>query len=65
MIFFVTILVGFCIVYITRPEPELIIKLPDKNNASDITYIDDNGVCYKYEPVSAQCDMCDAKICKK
>jgi hypothetical protein len=38
------IILGICIMYILKPKPEIILKMPNESNI----YIDNNNVCYKY-----------------
>ncbi len=40
--------VGFFIVYVTAPAPKIIMKYPTIENIRDTTYVDENGICYKY-----------------
>lgn len=60
--FFVTLLIGFFVVYISQPKPDIILKMPNPRNCNDITYIDDNDICYKYAPVELDCDLCHNNI---
>jgi hypothetical protein len=54
--FFISLCVGFFLVYITVPKPKVIIKYPNLDNYNDLTYVDDSGVCYKYKPVEVDCN---------
>lgn len=49
--FILGLFIGFLIVYITK-EPIVITKLPKPNK--DL-YLDDSGVCYKYDKVKIDC----------
>ena len=42
------LLLGFFVVYITSPRPEMIIKYPTIDNIRNTRYVDENGTCYKY-----------------
>jgi len=42
---FIFIIIGVGIMYISAPEPKIILKMPNDNNV----YIDTNNVCYKYK----------------
>ena len=42
--------IGFLWVYVFTPPPLLIFKYPSLNSKSE-TYVDENGTCYKYNPV--------------
>lgn len=53
--FFLSLLIGFFIVYICYPVPKIIIKYPNPNTANNILYIDDNNVCYKYRTEKIKC----------
>ena len=46
--------IGFLLVYITAPKPQLIIKNPTLTDLNN-TYVDDNNVCYKYKAVEVSC----------
>jgi len=59
--FFVAIFVGFLFVYITKLEPKIVIKNPNPDNIDDITYIDDNKVCYKYKKEKVKCPLDQTK----
>lgn len=53
--FIVTMLIGFFVVYVISPEPIIILKQPNPKNASDITFVDDNNVCYRYGVEETTC----------
>jgi hypothetical protein len=53
--FFISLFIGFFIVYITAPKPIVIVKYPTVKNAGKILYEDDNGVCYKYKALEVNC----------
>ena len=53
--FFVSLLIGFFIVYVTSPDPDIVIKHPNPDNIDNLTYIDDNDVCYKYSKKKITC----------
>lgn len=53
--FFIALFIGFFIVYITSPSPKVILKNPNPDNIDNITYIDDNNVCYKYKKTKIKC----------
>jgi hypothetical protein len=56
-------LIAFCIglfyTYISQPNIELVTKYPTLYN--DLTYVDDAGVCYKYQVVETPCPN-DGKV---
>ena len=59
--FFIALLVGFFAIYIITPPPKVVLKNPTPQNAKNITYIDDNNVCYKYKEKQIDCPL-DPKI---
>ena len=52
---FISLFIGFFLVYITSPKPTVIVKYPTVKNAGKILYEDNNGVCYKYKAVEVNC----------
>lgn len=54
--FFISLFIGFFLVYITSPKPKVIVKYPTVKNAGKILYKDDSGVCYKYRAVEVDCN---------
>ena len=52
--FLLSLFIGFLLVYITAPKPEMIIKHPTLKN-HDTTYIDEMNVCYKYHKQEVDC----------
>ena len=54
--FFLALLIGFLLVYILSPKPDIVIKNPNPDN-TDNTYIDDNNVCYKYKSKKVNCPI--------
>lgn len=48
VVFFIALGIGFLIVYVLNPKPTIVYKYPTPENAGKITYLDDEGVCYKY-----------------
>ena len=57
--FFFTLILGFFLVYIFSPKSEIILKNPNPDNINQITYIDDNNVCYKYIKKKIECPLND------
>lgn len=49
--------IGFLIVYITSPKPKVIIKYPTIDNIQNTTYVDENGICYKYYAKEVPCPI--------
>jgi hypothetical protein len=54
--FFISLCIGFFLVYVTAPKPKIVVKYPNLTNYEDLTYVDDAGVCYKYKPVEVDCN---------
>lgn len=56
-IFFITFLVAMAIVYTIQPDPRIIYKHPNPNNAGKLTYKngDSNDNCYKYQVDQVKC----------
>lgn len=46
---------GFFVVYVTTPAPKIVMKYPTIDNIQDTTYVDENGVCYKYYAIEVSC----------
>ena len=55
LVFFIALCVGFFIVYITAPKPEVIIKYPTPENAGRIIYKNKAEDCYKYKADKVKC----------
>lgn len=54
--FLLSVFITTLFLYFTYPSPKLIIKEPNiKERVSD-TFLDDNGVCYKYYRKNIKCD---------
>jgi hypothetical protein len=48
LVFFIALGIGVFLAYIMNPAPKVVHKYPTVENAGKITYLDDEGVCYKY-----------------
>jgi hypothetical protein len=48
---------GICLVlvYFTNPEPVLVYRFPNPENAGKLTYQDKDKNCYKYESTEVKC----------
>jgi hypothetical protein len=55
-IFFISLCVGICLVYIFSSQPEVILKYPTPETENDLIYQDKNNVCYKYKSEEVRCD---------
>jgi hypothetical protein len=53
--FICSLAVGIFFVYIMRKKPRIVLKQPTPENAGSVTYVDDVGVCYKYEVKEVPC----------
>lgn len=53
--FLIALAVGLLYAYLESPVTEVIIKYPTPYNAGKITYVDDAGVCYKYNLQEMSC----------
>ena len=53
--FIVAFAFGIFLSYIFTPKPQIVIKYPTPQNAGTITYVDDGGVCYRYEALEINC----------
>ena len=49
LVFFVALGIGIFLAYILNPNPTIVHKYPTPDNSKDITYVDDESVCYKYQ----------------
>lgn len=59
LVFFIALGIGIFLAYVLNPTPEIVYKYPTPDNSDKTTYIDDTGVCYKYdcEEVSAPAEF--------
>lgn len=55
IIFLLALGIGMFFVYITHPEPTIIIKHPTPDNAGKIIYQDKSDSCYKYKATEVKC----------
>lgn len=53
--FLMAMLFTFVILYITYPNPHVILKYPSVDNEVSDTYVDNNNVCYKYHRRQVPC----------
>jgi hypothetical protein len=49
--------VGMLFIYITTPEPRVVLKFPSPYNAGDVTYRDKSNSCYRYKADKTSCPM--------
>jgi hypothetical protein len=55
LIFVVTFVISIIIVYFMHPEPTIIYRFPNPDNAGKLTYQDKHKNCYKYEATEVKC----------
>ena len=53
--FVLSLFIGFLILYLLFPEPQIIIKNPSVNDELSELYVDDNKVCYRYKREEVEC----------
>lgn len=53
--FFVSFCIGLFICYIMAPKPTILIKYPNPETASFLTFIDNATNCYKYKIDIVKC----------
>jgi hypothetical protein len=54
-IFIISFIICLLIVYFTHPEPVVIYRFPNPENAGKLTYQDKNKNCFKYEATEVKC----------
>ena len=54
-VFIIAFGVAIIIVYVMHPEPTVIYKYPNPDNAGKITYKSNDESCYKYEANEVKC----------
>jgi len=54
-VFIIAFIIGIFFVYINHPEPIIVYKYPNPDNAGKLTYQDKNKNCYKYESTEVKC----------
>lgn len=62
--FFVSLFIGFFLVYTYTPPPKVILKYPTPENANILTYKDSGDNCFKYEVKQIECPRDKSKISK-
>ena len=51
----IALALGFFVVYILAPDPQIVMKHPKLTNIKNTSFIDNNEVCYKYETEETPC----------
>ena len=54
-VFIITFIISLVIVYFIHPEPTIVYRFPNPNNAGKLTYQDKDKNCYKYEATQVKC----------
>lgn len=62
LVFLIALCVGLFYTYISTPAPTVVIKYPTPDNAGKITYVDDAGVCYRYQMKEVSCPADKSKV---
>jgi hypothetical protein len=60
--FFISLFIGFFMVYIFTPPPKIIYKYPTPDNAHKLTFQDEVNNCYKYKTKKIACPLDKKKI---
>jgi hypothetical protein len=62
--FFIAFVLGMLYVYLSTPEPDILIKYPVPEHSDNIIYKDHADVCYKYSSEEVSCPSDKTKIKK-
>lgn len=54
--FLVGVFIGFVGIYLMKPSDKTVLKYPTPENVNNITYRDQNGICYSYKVDEVDCD---------
>jgi hypothetical protein len=63
-VFILSLCVGVFFVYITIPNPDVILVYPNPDNTEKLLFKDDAGVCHKFVPREVKCPSDLSKIRK-
>jgi len=55
LVFTITFLFSLIVVYFLHPEPTIVYRFPNPDNAGKLTYQDKDKTCYKYEASEVKC----------
>ena len=55
--FFLSLGVGFLIVYLITPPPQVVVKFPSPYNAGKVTYGDKTQGCFVFDAKSTECPL--------
>lgn len=56
IVFLISLTIGLLITYLLLPAPKVVLRYPNLSNIDKVTYIDDQGKCYKYSKKIIECD---------
>lgn len=63
-VFILSLCLGVFFVYITIPNPDVILVYPNPDNTEKLLFKDDAGVCHKFIPREVKCPADSSKIRK-
>lgn len=55
IVFVIAFVISIVVVYFIHPEPTVIYRFPNPDNAGKLTYQDNDKNCYKYEATEVKC----------
>ena len=61
-VFIISLAVGLFFVYITNPDPKIIVVYPTPNNIDKIQYLDKADNCFTYTTEKVKCPTDDSMI---
>jgi hypothetical protein len=56
------IIIGIISIYFVTPKKEVIHRYPTPDNTGKLTYKDKNGICYKYNAITVDCDKNESRL---
>jgi len=63
-VFILSLCLGVFFVYITIPNPDVILVYPNPDNTDKLLFKDDAGVCHSFIPRKVKCPADPSKIRK-
>jgi hypothetical protein len=58
----VGIIIGVIGIFFIQPQKNIVYKYPTPESADKLIYKDKNGVCYKYNTKSVDCDKNESRL---
>jgi hypothetical protein len=55
IVFLLSVVATFIVLYLICPKPKLIMKYPNTDEKLSDLYVDDNNVCYRYKTKEVKC----------